>query len=267
MTLLRLCLWCSVVLRPNSAASGWQTTGKNNIITKYTKKRSREFLESWRERSLPVVEVKGYKWAAVFLPGIGVLRSLFLVPRLEHWLSQPRAQMTAFRDMAPCSLAAVDWRFRGPYCLHHQANFLTMEAVRTSETSIYFCETVRRHIPEGFYLESKGCLPVGKVVESDDEQSLRLGYDAWSFTSTHTAGTVEPRSEFVDCTMTTGWCAVYLVTGVHFDMIDTSGAAGPRPSRVLCWDHLTPQAVACCTHYIRVPRDCNSLLSACFNPL
>jgi hypothetical protein len=42
----------------------------------------------------------------------------------------------AFRDIAPCSLVEVDWRFIA----------LMMEAVRTSEISVYFCETTRRCI-------------------------------------------------------------------------------------------------------------------------
>jgi hypothetical protein len=54
--------------------------------------------------------------------------------------------MTAFWDVAPCSLADVGGRFRGSYCLHNNALF--MEARGTSEPSVYFNETTRRYIPE-----------------------------------------------------------------------------------------------------------------------
>jgi DNA-directed RNA polymerase subunit E'/Rpb7 len=50
--------------------------------------------------------------------------------------------MTAFCHISPCSLVEVA---RHVYCLHHQG----VEAVRTSETSVYFNETTRRYIPEG----------------------------------------------------------------------------------------------------------------------
>jgi hypothetical protein len=46
----------------------------------------------------------------------------------------PRVKMTAFWDMAPCSLVEVDWRFI----------VLMMEAVCTSETPVYFNETTLR---------------------------------------------------------------------------------------------------------------------------
>jgi hypothetical protein len=49
--------------------------------------------------------------------------------------------MTAFWDMVPCCLVKVERRFA-----------LFMEAVRTSETSVYFNDTTRREIPEGFHL-------------------------------------------------------------------------------------------------------------------
>jgi hypothetical protein len=41
----------------------------------------------------------------------------------------------------------ADRRFRGAYRLHYHP--LMAEAVRTSETCIYFNETTRRYIPEG----------------------------------------------------------------------------------------------------------------------
>jgi hypothetical protein len=55
-----------------------------------------------------------------------------------------------FWDVAPCSLG-VYRRFRDAYCLHESA--LTMEVVRTSETSVYSNETIRRYTPEGSNLQ------------------------------------------------------------------------------------------------------------------
>jgi hypothetical protein len=57
--------------------------------------------------------------------------------------------MIAFWDIAPCSTVEVDRRFRGVSCRHQK---VTMEAVRTSETSVYFNGTTRRYIPEGYHL-------------------------------------------------------------------------------------------------------------------
>jgi hypothetical protein len=39
-----------------------------------------------------------------------------------HVLTVASVKMTAFWDIAPCSLVDVDRRFRGAYCLHHQSN-------------------------------------------------------------------------------------------------------------------------------------------------
>jgi hypothetical protein len=69
----------------------------------------------------------------------------------------------AFWDVAPCSLEQIDIRFRGAYCLHHQGALTTnntiirslmMEAIRTSETSVNFCETTRRNIPEDSHIQT-----------------------------------------------------------------------------------------------------------------
>jgi hypothetical protein len=56
-------------------------------------------------------------------------------------------KMTAFCDIAPCSLVEVDRRFRDAYCLYQQ------ETVRTSETFVYFNETIRRYFPEGCHFK------------------------------------------------------------------------------------------------------------------
>jgi hypothetical protein len=54
-------------------------------------------------------------------------------------------KMTAFWDMASCSIAEIDRPFRGTYCLHNQGD----EAVRTSETSVCFNETTQCYVAEG----------------------------------------------------------------------------------------------------------------------
>jgi hypothetical protein len=76
-----------------------------------------------------------------------------------HVLKATRTKLRAFWDIAPCSLVGVDRLFRGAYCLHRQGDYgfitMMMEAVRTSETSVYFNETTRRYIPEGCHLQVK----------------------------------------------------------------------------------------------------------------
>jgi hypothetical protein len=67
--------------------------------------------------------------------------------------------MTALWDIASCSLDAVDRRFRGAYCFHHQSDemgiVLMMEALRIYETSVYYNETTRREISEGYPLHTR----------------------------------------------------------------------------------------------------------------
>jgi hypothetical protein len=59
-------------------------------------------------------------------------------------------------NVAPCSLVEVDRRFIGAYCLHHQDIALMMEAVCTSETSVYFSEThTALYILEGYHIQRK----------------------------------------------------------------------------------------------------------------
>jgi hypothetical protein len=61
-------------------------------------------------------------------------------------LTAASVKIKAFWDIAPCSLFKVDRRFRCTYCLHHQG--VMVEAVRTSEMSVYSNKTKRRYIPE-----------------------------------------------------------------------------------------------------------------------
>jgi hypothetical protein len=60
-------------------------------------------------------------------------------------------KIRAFWGIAQCTLVGVDRRFRGVYCLIA----LMMEAVNTSETSVYSNDTTRRYIPEGSDLNSR----------------------------------------------------------------------------------------------------------------
>jgi hypothetical protein len=55
--------------------------------------------------------------------------------------------MSVFLDMAPCSLTEVDQRFRVAYSLHNRA-----ENTTHLDTTVYFYETTRRHIPVDCHL-------------------------------------------------------------------------------------------------------------------
>jgi hypothetical protein len=54
-------------------------------------------------------------------------------------------------EIAPCSPVEVDRRFKGAYFI---ISAKTME-MRTSETSVYFNETTRRHISDGCHLHTR----------------------------------------------------------------------------------------------------------------
>jgi hypothetical protein len=66
-------------------------------------------------------------------------------------LAAASKKMTAFWDVALCSLVEGDRPFSGAYCLRKGS--LTIEALRTSETWVYFNETTRRYIPESLHLQ------------------------------------------------------------------------------------------------------------------
>jgi hypothetical protein len=68
-----------------------------------------------------------------------------------------RLKMAVFLDVAPCSMAVIDRRFRGADCLHHRgpmiqavekSKALMVELVNNTETSVNFYQTTRRHILE-----------------------------------------------------------------------------------------------------------------------
>jgi hypothetical protein len=53
--------------------------------------------------------------------------------------------------ITPGNLVKVDRRFKGVHSLHHR--LMMMDAVCTSETSVYSNKTTWRYIPEGFRLQ------------------------------------------------------------------------------------------------------------------
>jgi hypothetical protein len=63
--------------------------------------------------------------------------------------------MIAFWYIALCSLVVVVRRFRGVYCIISAMIALMMEIVLTSETSLYYNDTTRRNISEGFHLHTR----------------------------------------------------------------------------------------------------------------
>jgi hypothetical protein len=65
-------------------------------------------------------------------------------------------RFAAFWDIAPCSLVEGDRRFRGASIIRAMSA-LTIEAVRTSKTSVNLYEITRCNIPEGCHLERKLC--------------------------------------------------------------------------------------------------------------
>jgi hypothetical protein len=68
-------------------------------------------------------------------------------------------KMTAFWDVVSYSLVAVDRRFIA----------LMMDAVRTSETSVYYNETTRRYIPQ---MSSSTCYMLAKYKNAKYEQNV-----------------------------------------------------------------------------------------------
>jgi hypothetical protein len=64
--------------------------------------------------------------------------------RSNYWVKK----VTAFWDTARCS-GVVDRRFRGAYCLDHQAITHIMETVGISVMYVYFYAVTRLSIPEG----------------------------------------------------------------------------------------------------------------------
>jgi hypothetical protein len=65
-------------------------------------------------------------------------------------LSATVMSMAVFWDVAPCGLAEIDRRFRGPYFI---IRAMVMETISTSETSVNFYQTTRLNIPEDHRLQ------------------------------------------------------------------------------------------------------------------
>jgi hypothetical protein len=59
-------------------------------------------------------------------------------------------KVAAFCCVALCSLVEVDRRLK--YAYYFQLISLIIQALRRSETSVYFYETTQRSIPEGCHL-------------------------------------------------------------------------------------------------------------------
>jgi hypothetical protein len=81
------------------------------------------------------------------LPNVGVLNTAtkFRVSWTQGVRWQCYKKLTAFWDIVPYGLVEFSGRFIA----------LMMDAVRTSETSVYFNETTRRYIPEGCHLQTR----------------------------------------------------------------------------------------------------------------
>jgi hypothetical protein len=86
--------------------------------------------------------------------------TLVCAVKVQHKMVKRKASVNkkVFWGLAPCCIVDVHRCFRDSYCRHHQSddggstklwNFREMmEAVHTSETSVYFHETTRHYIPE-----------------------------------------------------------------------------------------------------------------------
>lgn len=80
-----------------------------------------------------------------------------IVPQ-GHIFCQSLINQCFFEDdylhyVAPCRPVEVYRRFIGDYCLHRIA--AVMEAVRASETSVKFYQTIRCNIPENIFLRCR----------------------------------------------------------------------------------------------------------------
>jgi hypothetical protein len=78
-------------------------------------------------------------------------------------LTTASMKTAGFWDIAPWSDVGVDRRFSRAYGVYHQGD-LIIEAVRTSETSVYLSETTRRCIPEGCQLHAVRMLKCNQNV-------------------------------------------------------------------------------------------------------
>jgi hypothetical protein len=106
-----------------------------------------------------------------------------------QFLTAVNMKMRAFWDIASCRLVGVVRRFRGAFCLHRQM----MEAVCTSETSVYYNQTTWRKIPKGYHLHPEYCQ--SRMAAKVDRKVLFLFMlMAWDYlwTATTKGPTVRP---------------------------------------------------------------------------
>jgi predicted amidohydrolase YtcJ len=74
----------------------------------------------------------------------------------------------------PYSLVEVYRRFRGACCLHNQGD----EAVRTSGTSVNFCQTTRHNNPEDGHLQENIPLKIRHTFQVNPDEIERLDYNS-----------------------------------------------------------------------------------------
>jgi hypothetical protein len=93
--------------------------------------------------------VTRFQWSLMRSCGKNLLRLVGF-----HVFTAASMKMTVFWKVEPCSLVKVNTRFRNAYCLQ------MMEAVRTSESSVYFHETTRHYNAESFHLITSSFLKI-----------------------------------------------------------------------------------------------------------
>jgi hypothetical protein len=90
-------------------------------------------------------------------------------------------KVTAYRDIAPCTLVETDRRFRGTYFIIRMIMLtiiaLMMETVRTIKSSVWFYPTAWRYIPEGCHFHSR--------CRENLKSQLSISFPAYSRPRTH----------------------------------------------------------------------------------
>jgi hypothetical protein len=122
-------------------ADSWASRSRLRIITdsSYSDTRTSAATQYHTNKSLVQLKTnkrwKHYHLASLRIPYICEISGCHWGEYEDDWRWQP------FWDTVQCSLAEVDWHFRGAYCFHHQDDHqiivLIMEAVRTCKMSVY----------------------------------------------------------------------------------------------------------------------------------
>jgi hypothetical protein len=126
---------------------------------------------SWFEHNLPFLSEhqkltayllwlspRSCKWGTL-QPAVGWRQSA-PVPAAQHpdaaWNKEHRPTKTVTHDQGTphYNLSLPLYYLHCAYCLRHQGT-LMMEAVRTSETSVYSSNTTRHYIPESYHLSNR----------------------------------------------------------------------------------------------------------------